>query len=1191
MTDHTFLGLKPYSEDDADRFKGRTEESQELFKLIVRNDYTVCYAESGEGKTSLLNAGVFPLLRENMYFPIEITFTENDFQTTPDRFDRIIDRCISDSIAAYNEKNQDISIEYRLCTTDFSGMETQSQLQQELSQHSWWKLRNYKPQAMGLTFTPVFVFDQFEEVFSLPGSTVWTHTFFKWLEEVSADTCPDHLISTIRSMIGADAAFPAIKEDKDFKAVFSLRKEFMGELDYWAMQQCFIPALKDNRYCLKPLTYLGAQKVMQQQSRFEAAKVEQVLHHFVSLYSREPHRTISKNLPAIPALLLSVVGDSWEKDLHSFDTADIAQSLNQILERFYNETLSAVVTELTQADHNTPPATLRHDIDTALFALVDANSKRVRTKTTSSVLTAIHFDQKYQKALSDHRIIKVSKIEGEDYVEIVHDALCPIVNKKKEERLAAEAKEKMRAQTRKMRMWLAGAAAIILVAVGVIGYILLLYGQIKEQNIQIKNQGSTIASQEAQLRHERDSIQQTNSRLEQVLQSLQLANHEKDSANNQLILSYQKLSENERQLLRANEGFQTNLSRVLAEQANRLTDNHDSYLARLIALQALPPYRPYTIEAEIALRNACQHNEGILRGHTYSVNSASFSPNGKYIVSASRDNTIRIWDAKTGKQVGEPLKGHTSYVKSASFSPDGNSIVSASWDNTIRIWDAKTGKQVGEPLEGHTYSVNSASFSPDGNSIVSASSDNTVRIWDAKTGKQVGEPLKGHTHYVYSASFSPDGNSIVSASADNTVRIWDAKTGKQVGEPLKGHTSSVYSASFSPDGNSIVSASWDNTIRIWDAKTGKQVGEPLKGHTDDVNSASFSPDGNSIVSASDDNTVRIWDAKTGKQVGEPLKGHTDNVYSASFSPDGNSIVSASWDNTIRIWDTKTGKQVGKPLEGHTDFVRSASFSPDGNSIVSASGDNTIRIWHAKTGKQVGEPLKGHTGIVNSASFSLDGNSIVSASDDNTIRIWDAKTGKQVGEPLEGHTGWVYSASFSPDGNSIVSASADKTIRIWDAKTGKQVGEPLEGHTGWVYSASFSPDGNSIVSASSDNTIRIWDAKTGMQVGKPLEGHTGIVNSASFSPDGNSIVSASWDNTVRIWDVKTGKQVGEPLKGHTSPVYSVSFSPDGKHIVSASKDHTIRIWDIPTLDQLIQETTERFKDRQLTPEERRQYYLE
>ena len=119
MAENTFLGLQPYTEDDAYRFKGRTEESQELFRLIVRNDFTVCYAESGEGKTSLLNAGVFPLLRENMNFPIAITFTSDDYQVTPDNFSTIIDRCIKDSITEYNEKNKGINVEYRLCSTDF----------------------------------------------------------------------------------------------------------------------------------------------------------------------------------------------------------------------------------------------------------------------------------------------------------------------------------------------------------------------------------------------------------------------------------------------------------------------------------------------------------------------------------------------------------------------------------------------------------------------------------------------------------------------------------------------------------------------------------------------------------------------------------------------------------------------------------------------------------------------------------------------------------------------------------------------------------------------------------------------------------------------------------------------------------------------------------------------------------------
>ena len=527
MADNTFLGLQPYTEDDAYRFKGRTEESQELFRLIVRNDFTVCYAESGEGKTSLLNAGVFPLLRENMYFPIAITFTSDDYKVTPDSFDTIIDRCIKDSIAEYNEKNKGVNVEYKLCSTDFQGLVSQTELQRELSIYSWWKLRNYRPQAMGLIFTPVFVFDQFEEVFNLPSSIVWTKKFFDWMEDVSSDSCPDEIVKKVREIIGDKAAFPTIKEEKGFKFVFSLRKEFIGELDYWGMQTHFVPALKDNRYCLKALTYEGAKKVMTQQERFNEDKVEQVLTHFVGQYSREPEKTIEENLPAIPALLLSVVCNSWEKDIATFaklSTDEIGQSLNMILEKFYDETIETVVKELvSQNREETMPDLIRKDIDTVLFDLVDVNGKRIRVKVVTTLGTVSmdngrRFSEtlpivKYKGILNKHRIIKITKIDGEDYVEIVHDCLCSIIAKRREIRLAAEAKEReewvLCEQAKKMRKRLSLFSLLAIAVVGLMALFLWLQrGKINEREAkeEFKAQRDSIQKQKDEVALLNDSL-------------------------------------------------------------------------------------------------------------------------------------------------------------------------------------------------------------------------------------------------------------------------------------------------------------------------------------------------------------------------------------------------------------------------------------------------------------------------------------------------------------------------------------------------------------------------------------------------------------------------------------------------------------------------------------------------------------
>ena len=153
------------------------------------------------------------------------------------------------------------------------------------------------------------------------------------------------------------------------------------------------------------------------------------------------------------------------------------------------------------------------------------------------------------------------------------------------------------------------------------------------------------------------------------------------------------------------------------------------------------------------------------------MESVAYSPDGYHIISGSDDHTIRIWDAETGAQVGDPLEGHTSSVKSVAYSPDGRHIISGSLDHTIRIWDAETGAQVGDPLEGHTSWVESVAYSPNGRHIISGSCDGTIRTWDAEAGTAAGKPLREHTYAIQSIPYSSDGKHIVSGSYDNTTRV------------------------------------------------------------------------------------------------------------------------------------------------------------------------------------------------------------------------------------------------------------------------------------------------------------------------------------------------------------------------------------------------------------------------------------
>ena len=371
------------------------------------------------------------------------------------------------------------------------------------------------------------------------------------------------------------------------------------------------------------------------------------------------------------------------------------------------------------------------------------------------------------------------------------------------------------------------------------------------------------------------------------------------------------------------------------------------------------PYgKMYSTDAQLGLPEVAK----VRLGKGKITGNVTFSPDGTRLAVAS---IIGIWiyDAQTGEEL-DLLIGHTDSVLSVSFSPDGKTIASGSWDNTIRLWDVDTGDLI-RNLIGHTDSVLSVSFSPDGKTIASGSEDNTIRLWDVSTGDLIRN-LTGHTNSVRSVAFSPDGETLASGSDDGTIRLWDVNTGQHK-QRLSGHTDGVLSISFSPDGNTLASGSDDGTIRLWDVSTGT-FSRMFAMLTSSISSVSFSPDGQTLASGSW-HQIRLYDVSTNTHL-RTLTGHTDWVWSVSFSPDGQTLASGSYDDTICLWNAQTGEHI-RTLTGHKRPVLSVSFSPDEQMLASGNGDDTIRLWNAQTGEHI-RTLTGHKGSVNSVSFSPNG---------------------------------------------------------------------------------------------------------------------------------------------------------------------------------------------------------------------------
>ncbi|OBQ33703.1 MAG: hypothetical protein AN485_18045, partial [Anabaena sp. MDT14b] len=289
----------------------------------------------------------------------------------------------------------------------------------------------------------------------------------------------------------------------------------------------------------------------------------------------------------------------------------------------------------------------------------------------------------------------------------------------------------------------------------------------------------------------------------------------------------------------------------------------------------------------------------------------------------------------------QTLTGHSYSVISVAYSPDGQTLASGSDDNTIKLWNVNTGNLL-QTLTGHSQQVRSVAYSPDGQTLASGSVDRTIKLWNVNTGNLL-QTLKGHSHWVWSVAYSPDGQTLVSGSYDNTIKLWNVNTGNLL-KTLEGHSDWVISVAYSPDGQTVASGSNDRTIKLWNVKTGNLL-KTLEGHSDWVISVAYSPDGQTVASGSNDKTIKLWNVKTGNLL-QTFAAHSRSVNSVAYSPDGQTLASGNGDNTIKLWNVKTGKLL-QTFTAHSSLVFSVAYSPDGQTLASGSGDDTIKIWRLK----------------------------------------------------------------------------------------------------------------------------------------------------------------------------------------------------------------------------------------------------
>lgn len=591
------------------------------------------------------------------------------------------------------------------------------------------------------------------------------------------------------------------------------------------------------------------------------------------------------------------------------------------------------------------------------------------------------------------------------------------------------------------------------------------------------------------------------------------------------------------------------------------------------------------------------NNKNILsQGHKGPINDISYSVDGKKILSASSDGTIKEWDVLTG----ECLKVYDSkswIVCNAEYSNCGTKIISAS-SHGIMEWDIVSGECINKYVKDSEW-TSSVTYSKDDKKILSVNANSFIKEWDTETGlcikehkvnygcdteikysrnnksilalstikgsfaeictdtgkclKEINKPFEA----IKSITFSMDERKVLTACEDGTIKEWDIETLECI-RKYAGSAKGAYRATYSTNGKKILSAH-EGYIKEWSTETGECIGTyTIKQASFDSLIPKYSENGEKIlVALMDSATFMEIDIYSGEVI-RRYEGNITGINNAIYNNEGNRIITVSQDYIIREWDVEKGTCV-KSYLGHFSEVCSVAYSNDESKILSASDDKTIREWSTESGECL-KTYEGNLECVNCAIYSPDNMKILSACSDGFVKEWSTDTQEGIEIYNCNEEMWINKVQYSRNGNKILIGFGNG-IMLEICTDTKEIIREYKEHSDVVTDVVYYKVENKILSASGDGTIKEWSTETGKCI-KTYRGHNRSVNSICLSYEEEKVLSASADGTIKEWNTRTGKCI-ITYKGHSGNVESAVYSIDGKKILSASSDGTVKEWNIET----------------------------
>lgn len=643
------------------------------------------------------------------------------------------------------------------------------------------------------------------------------------------------------------------------------------------------------------------------------------------------------------------------------------------------------------------------------------------------------------------------------------------------------------------------------------------------------------------------------------------------------------------------------------------------WYTQALKVSAGDPDRAQSYRRRIALvyRNAPRLT--FMRFYPDSVAVVRFSPTGNQLLIAGSRARVEVVDLSTTQPVFaaafptnnprfNPLSGN---IDAATFSEDGRELLTAGSGDRVDSWDLTTGLELPEKRLVTTNSVFRFSLTPREPRLATIGRfDHLLRIWDLRTRQCVAQHHFG-TNELLAVAYRPDGKRVLVGTAQGNVFLCDATTGKPLREQMH-HPSWVADVAFDPNNGAVVTACHDRFIRFWDPDTGK-TGMPYR-HDGPVTRLAFNPDGRWLAGAGYDGTVRVWDVSNGDEVIPPLP-HENGLTDLSFDSTGRRLVTATRSGVVRVWDLaaqnpwasedKRSRKLAVPPAIRTDGLTSRLALIDTDHVLlqpdpsqperarnlaipgvvdfllaprgtvalaairttNAVNTNEVRVqrWDLEQGRAVGD------------AFTLDRwpkeGVVLSASANYLARFWTrgktaelyrTEDGRRLAEfPLDFREEWI-GIAFSPD-ERWFAVSRDKEVRMYHLPDGAQHSFRNDDY---VYYLKFSPDSHQLVVCMSDGSVlpraaRIWDVDKRAFASPPLRHQDGVL-SADFSPDQQSLVTVSEDWTGQLWRRGEGTNWNAVARiHHNQQIPTVKFSPDGTLFASGDYERYVRVWDART----------------------------